>query len=56
MPPDPEFLTIDEVLEIHRIRLERWGGREGVRDRGILESAVMQPQAGFGGEYPPARC
>jgi death on curing protein len=47
----PEFLTIDEVIEMHGIQLERWGGGEGVRDRGLLESAVLQPQAGSGDEY-----
>lgn len=46
-----EFLTLDEVLEMHRIQLERWGGQEGIRDRGALESAVMQPQVTFLGEY-----
>ena len=51
MASDPEFLTFDEVVEIDCVQLERWGGREGIRDRGLLESAVMQPQAGFGGEY-----
>ena len=51
MSPPPEFLTIDEVIEMHRIQLERWGGRGGLRDGGLLESAVMQPQAGSGDEY-----
>ena len=47
----PEFLTLDEVLEIHRIQLERWGGQDGIRDRGLLESAIAQPAATFDGEY-----
>jgi death on curing protein len=49
--PDPDFLTLDDVLEFHRVQLDRWGGQEGVRDLGALESALAQPQATFGGEY-----
>jgi death-on-curing protein len=49
--PAPEFLTLEEVFSIHKAQLERWGGLDGVRDLRALESAVMQPQAGFGGEF-----
>jgi death-on-curing protein len=31
--------------------MARYGGEEGVRDQGLLESALAQPQATFGGEY-----
>ena len=51
MDHEPEFLTVDEVREIHRVQLERWGGQAGVRDDGALVSAVMQPQATFGAEF-----
>lgn len=47
----PLFLTLEEVLEIHRDEIERYGGMLGVRDNGLLESAVAAPQAGFGGHY-----
>jgi death on curing protein len=47
----PEFLTLDEVLEIHRDQIERYGGSPGVRDVGLLESAVFMPQATFGGQF-----
>lgn len=47
----PEFLTLDDVLGFHQTQIERWGGSDGIRDRGALESAVMQPQASFDGEY-----
>ena len=47
----PEFLTLQDVLEIHALQLERFGGAEGVRDRGLLESAVAQPQVTFGGDF-----
>jgi death on curing protein len=48
---DPEFLGIDEVLAIHRDQVERYGGSAGVRDLGLLESAVATPKARFGGRF-----
>lgn len=48
---EPLFLTLDEVLEIHRDEIERHGGTLGVRDNGLLESAIAAPQSGFGGHY-----
>jgi len=47
-----EFLTVDEILIIHEEQLDAFGGIDGIRDQGLLESAVMTPQASFGGEYP----
>lgn len=41
------FLTTDEVLELHSILLKRFGGAEGVRDMGLLESALFRPQSGY---------
>jgi death-on-curing protein len=35
---------------IHNRQVERFGGTTGVRDRGLMESALAQPQATFGGE------
>ena len=48
---EPEFLTFDDVLLIHDEQLEAYGGIHGIRDQCLLESAVMMPQASFGGEY-----
>ena len=48
---DAVFLTVDEVLVIHDDQIARYGGSPGMRDRGLLESAVAMPEAGFGGEY-----
>lgn len=47
----PDFLTLEDVLDIHARQLSRFGGGEGVRDLGLLESALAQPRATFGGEY-----
>jgi death on curing protein len=48
---EPEFLTLEDVLLIHDEQLEAYGGIQGIRDKGLLESAVMTAQASFGGEY-----
>ena len=45
------FLTVDIVLALHARQLERFGGGAGLRDRGLLESAVAQPQTSFGGTF-----
>jgi death-on-curing protein len=38
------------VLKIHERQIERFGGTPGIRDEGLLESALAQPQVTFGGE------
>jgi death on curing protein len=45
------FLEMDDILEIHGLQLPRFGGAEGIRDRGLLESAIAQPQAGIDGQF-----
>ena len=47
----PVFLSLAEVLEIHRDQIERYGGHTGIRDLGLLQSALAMPAAGFGGRY-----
>ncbi|MGH9949842.1 MAG: type II toxin-antitoxin system death-on-curing family toxin [Pyrinomonadaceae bacterium] len=48
---EPIFLSVEEVHIIHEEQLDAFGGLNGIRDEGLLESAVMTPQASFGGEY-----
>ncbi len=48
---EPEFLSLDEVLEIHQQQIERYGGSAGLRDADALESSVATPQATFDGEF-----
>ena len=48
---EPLFLSVKEVLNIHDLQIEEYGGIRGIRDNNLLESAVMMPQASFGGEY-----
>ncbi|MFQ5634683.1 MAG: type II toxin-antitoxin system death-on-curing family toxin [Gammaproteobacteria bacterium] len=42
-----QFLSVDEALAIQERLIDRFGGRHGVRDRGLLESALYRPQTGY---------
>jgi death-on-curing protein len=42
-----DYVTIAEVLAMHRDQIERYGGSQGVRDYGLLESALYRPQTGY---------
>jgi death-on-curing protein len=44
------FFELADVRRIHIDQLDRYGGADGVRDQGLLESALAMPLAGFGGE------
>jgi len=48
------YLTTAQVLFIHARLIAETGGAPGIRDLGLLESAVARPQATFDGEdlYP----
>ena len=41
------FLTLDEALAMHERLIERFGGSRGVRDPGLLESALYRPRTGY---------
>lgn len=41
------YPTLLETLELHSRLIERFGGKDGVRDLGLLESALMRPQTGY---------
>ncbi len=47
----PLFLDLERVLRIHRSMIKTYGGSEGLRDAGLLHSAIAMPQASFGGNY-----
>jgi death-on-curing protein len=42
---------MDRILRTHRSLIEAYGGIDGVRDAGLLHSAIAMPQASFGGQY-----
>jgi death on curing protein len=48
------YLTLEEVVDLHRLVLAQSGGMPGVRDANVLDSAVAQPAMAFGGQelYP----
>ncbi len=46
-----QFLDLDDVLAIHGDQIERYGGDTGIRDPGLLQSALAMPRAMFGGQY-----
>jgi death-on-curing protein len=46
MPPRI-YPTVAETIETHRLLIEEFGGSHGIRDHGLLESAVMRPQTGY---------
>ncbi len=43
------YLTLEQIFLIHDEQIELFGGSHGIRDLALLESAVMRPQATFGG-------
>ena len=48
------LLTADEIINLHTKLITKTGGSDGLRDRGLLESAVYSAMGGFGDEeaYP----
>ena len=40
---EPQWLDIDTVLDFHAEQLALFGGADGLRDRGLLESALARP-------------
>jgi death-on-curing protein len=45
------FLTVDDIIESHQNQIDTYGGSYGIRDIGLLESAIAQPEASFSGQY-----
>ena len=48
---DPLFLELDDVLAIHADQVSRYGGTGGIRDVGLLQSALAMPRASFDGQF-----
>jgi len=42
-----QFLSLDEVIAIHERLIDKFGGTPGLRDKGLLESALFRPQTGY---------
>ena len=45
--PEVNYVTLPDVLAMHMVLIKRFGGSDGVRDMGSLESAVARPQSGY---------
>ena len=41
------YPTLEEALALHQRLIERFGGQQGVRDHGLLQSALYRPQSGY---------
>ena len=48
---DYDFLDLDDVMAVHATALARHGGLDGIRDKGLLISAIEQSRSSFGGMY-----
>lgn len=46
----PYFLDLEQVLRLHASLIETYGGTAGIREVGLLQSALAMPQASFGGQ------
>jgi death-on-curing protein len=42
-----DYLTVADVLGMHTLLMQRYGGAPGVRDPGALEAALFRPQTGY---------
>lgn len=42
-----EYLTVADALALHAILIKQYGGSDGIRDMGALESALFRPQTGY---------
>ena len=42
-----DYLTVADVLGMHTVLMQRYGGAPGVRDPGALEAALFRPQTGY---------
>ncbi len=41
------YLSVEEALELHQMLIEQFGGSPGVRDLGLVESAIHRPKSGY---------
>ncbi len=48
------MISIKTILRLHELSILKYGGAEGIRDQGLMESAIARPYQTFGGDdlYP----
>ena len=44
------MILVEDILQVHQFSINKYGGRNGVREMGSLESAIARPFQTFGGE------
>ncbi len=49
---EPTWITVDVIYAVHEMLLDRFGGLSGIRDEGLLHSALSRPQHSFAYESP----
>ncbi len=54
LPKPPRFLELSEVLTLHDSAIDEFGGSHGVRDKGLLDSALAMPRQSFDDEFAHA--
>jgi len=45
------FLELDDILLLHSLAINKYGGSMETRDVGLVDSAISQPKATFDGEF-----
>jgi death-on-curing protein len=48
---NPTYLSLEDILALHQDQIEHYGGNRGIRDIGLLISAVEMPKATFEGQF-----
>ncbi|MEX0979107.1 MAG: type II toxin-antitoxin system death-on-curing family toxin [Pirellulales bacterium] len=46
-----EFLSLEDIIALHRDQIARYGGLVEIRDWSLLKSAAAMPMASFAGQY-----
>jgi death-on-curing protein len=45
------MIVKETLLKLHELSIIKYGGSMGIRDEGLMESAIARPYQSFGGEY-----
>lgn len=48
---DYKFLDFERIVQLNNLATKTFGGADGIRDKGLIESAINQPLSSFGGQY-----
>jgi len=51
MITQPKFILLEQVVALHKLQVDQFGGTHGVKDQGLLLSALAQPESGLGENY-----